>query len=131
MKTKKSLREGALPSKQQAFLLKLADRKGGELQFDTIGGFRCEETITPQEPDDQDSNIIVKANGVFVSDHFESLTKTFAREESLQELELSWEAGKRQRGSFIIEMEYAGQFNDTRSFNITLKGVGKCYELVE
>lgn len=118
-----------MKTKTHAFLLKLAEQRNGELTFVTMGGFRCDEIITPQEADDQDNDIIVKANGVFVSAHFESLAKTFALEESLQELELSWETGKLQRGNFIMEVDYAGQFNDTRSFNVTLKGVGKCYEI--
>ncbi len=113
--------------KSQAFLLKAAQHsKEKELYFATVGGFRSSDITAPAE-DKPDDDITVKAHGVFVGSGLEAAFRQHASEGSLQEYELSWEGGKRQRGKFIAAVEYAGDFNGERSYNITLSGVGRCY----
>ena len=70
--------------------------------------------------------VSVSGGGIFTGSVAEARIKTNALSGLLDDYELSFEAGERLRGKFLItQLDYAGSFNGERSYALTLESSGK------
>ena len=126
--------------KGSAFLLKIADAANPGA-YRTVAGLRTTqmtingETVVVTSKDSGGwrellsgagvRSVSVTAAGIFLGSEAEAQLRANALAGTLDAYELSFEAGEKLRGSFLIQrLDYSGDFNGERNYSLVLESSG-------
>lgn len=126
--------------KGSAFLLKIGDG-GSPANYTTVAGLRTTQMSITSESivvTTKDSGgwreilsgagtrqVSVSAAGIFLGSDAENRVRANALAGTIADYELSFEDGKRMRGSFLVQrLDYAGDFNGERNYTMSLESSG-------
>lgn len=126
--------------KGSAFLLKISDGAQPPV-YQTVAGLRTTQMTINGDPvvvTSKDSggwrdllpgagtrSVSVSAAGIFLGSAAEVLIRGHVLAGTIASYELSFEAGERMRGSFLVQrLDYAGDFNGERNYTLQLESSG-------
>lgn len=127
--------------KGSAFLLKISDG-ATPASYQTVAGLRTTQmsvtgdsvVITSKESGGWREmlsgagvrSVSVSAAGIFLGSAAEARIRANALAGTLDDYELSFEAGEKLRGQFLIQrLDYAGDFNGERNYSMQLESSGE------
>ncbi|MBL4801742.1 MAG: phage major tail protein, TP901-1 family [Emcibacter sp.] len=126
--------------KGRAFLLKIGDG-GGTETFDVVGGMRSTSLRINNETVDVTNktsggwrellsgagirHISLSGGGIFTDSASEGLLQAKALASSVDNYEIVFESGAKFSGAFqVTSLEYSGDYNGERTYNISLESSG-------
>ncbi|MCF8473076.1 MAG: phage major tail protein, TP901-1 family [Emcibacter sp.] len=126
--------------KGRAFLLKIGDGGATEI-FDVVGGMRSTSLRINNEMVDVshkmsggwreilsgagNRHISLAGSGIFTNSASETLLQTKALTSSVDNYQVTFESGANFTGAFqVTSLEYAGDYNGERTYNIALESSG-------
>lgn len=127
--------------KGKAFLIKIGDGAGSET-FSVVGGMRSTSFKINNEiidathkgsegwrellPEAGIRHISLSGSGIFTNSDSEKLVQGKAMTSSIDHYEIIFESGDKFTGSFqVTSLEYSGDYNGERSYNMALESSGE------